>query len=65
MSPTRTTANRYYKSTPTTNEPLTSPAPHPRTVEVLAWLTERLDWEDHLELLHGQYAKDHNAHIER
>jgi len=40
-----------------------SPAPgrNPRAVAALAWLTERLDWEDRLDHLNKRYIEDRDA----
>jgi len=76
MTPTTTiTAIAYgdFKSTPTTTTEVVSGAPlaktahvpSPLTAEVLAWLTRRLDWEDHLNRLHERQADNHKADFER
>jgi hypothetical protein len=64
-----TIALHDFKSTPTTTateNAAGTPLAHgrnPRTVAVLAWLTERLDWEDRLDHLNEQNAEDRDADI--
>jgi len=75
MTPTTTLATIAYhdfQSTPPTATKIASDtrlaSTHgrdPRTVEVLVWLTKRLDWEDHLHHLNQAQAEDRDADTAR
>jgi hypothetical protein len=64
MTPTTTITTltlHHFNSTPPATTEIASGTPlnhdrNPRTVAVLAWLTERLDWEDRLDHLNKQKA---------